>query len=331
MDQGKLYSQLNFIGESAMTPAYKQLGINQLQARTEQAVSSLAECQLCPRQCRVNRLQDELGFCQTGRRAKVASAHLHFGEEAPLVGWQGSGTIFFAGCNLGCVFCQNFDISHDAGSGQEVGPEQLAKIMLELQAQGAININLVTPSHVVPQVLEALASALQQGLDLPIVYNSSGYDRLKTLHLLEGIVDIYMPDTKFFDPVPARTYCQAEDYPQQARKAILEMHRQVGDLILDQEGKATRGLLVRHLLMPGDLAGTQKWLSFLVNEVSPNTYMNIMDQYRPCGDASSFPELCTSLPARAREEAFSQALALGLTRLDSGPQSRLKDLFRFID
>ncbi|MDZ7760596.1 MAG: radical SAM protein [Desulfovermiculus sp.] len=314
-----------------MTPAYKHLGINQLQARAEQAVSSLAECFLCPRQCRVNRLEGELGFCQTGRLASVASAHLHFGEEAPLVGRQGSGTIFFAGCNLGCLFCQNFDISHDPGNGQEVEPEQLAQVMLDLQAQGAININLVTPSHVVPQILEALVYALQLGLHLPIVYNSSGYDRVETLHLLEGIVDIHMPDTKFFHPDPARTYCQAEDYPQRAREVILEMHRQVGDLVLDQEGRAVRGLLVRHLLMPDDLAGTHDWLSFVANEVSRDTFINIMDQYRPCGQASSFPELGAPLPGGTRDTAIAQAQALGLNRLDSGPKMRLKDLLRFMD
>ena len=314
-----------------MTPAYENLGLSQMQSTADQAVRSLAECCLCPRQCRVNRLQGELGFCRTGRLAQVASAHLHFGEEAPLVGRQGSGTIFFAGCNLGCVFCQNFDISHDPGSGLEVKPEQLAGIMLDLQAQGAININLVTPSHVVPHFLEALVCARQQGLNLPIVYNSSAYDRLETLYLLEGIVDIYMPDTKFFHSGPAGRYCRAEDYPERAREAVLEMHRQVGDLLLDQEGKAVRGLLVRHLLMPGDLAGTASWLSFLAREVSPETYINIMDQYRPCGQASSYPELCASLPGGARDAAIAKARSLGLIRLDSGPRIRLKDLFQCLD
>ncbi|MFO7803310.1 MAG: radical SAM protein, partial [Desulfovermiculus sp.] len=211
-----------------MTPGYKQLSPEQLTTRAEQALTALAECNLCPRQCQVNRASGELGFCQTGRQARVAAAHLHFGEEAPLVGRQGSGTIFFAGCNLGCVFCQNVDLSHTTSPGQEVSAEQLARIMLDLQGQGAQNINLVTPSHVLPQILEALGLAAPKGLHLPLVYNSSGYDLVPTLQILEGIVDIYMPDTKFFRSGPAATYCHAEDYPQRAREAILEMHRQVG-------------------------------------------------------------------------------------------------------
>lgn len=313
-----------------MTPGYTQLSAEQLQLRASRAVSLLAECTLCPRQCRVNRLEKQLGFCRTGRQAAVASAHLHFGEEAPLVGRQGSGTIFFAGCNLGCVFCQNFDISHDTGSGRKVRAEELAEIMLDLQGQGAQNINLVTPSHVVPQILEALAVAGPRGLHLPLVYNSSGYDRVQTLHLLEDIVDVYMPDSKFYDFGPAKTYCQAEDYPQRAREAILEMHRQVGDLEMDQEGRAVRGLLVRHLLMPDDLAGSNNWFRFLAREVSPDTYINIMDQYRPCGQAEDFPELCAPLSRQARDSAIAQARAQGLTRLDPGPQIRIRDLLRFM-
>ncbi len=313
-----------------MTPGYKQLSPGQLATRAEQALTALAECNLCPRQCQVNRASGELGFCQTGRQARVAAAHLHFGEEAPLVGRQGSGTIFFAGCNLGCVFCQNVDISHTTSQGQEVSSEQLARIMLDLQGQGAQNINLVTPSHVLPQILEALGLAAPKGLHLPVVYNSSGYDLVPTLQILEGIVDIYMPDTKFFHSGPAATYCHAEDYPQRAREAILEMHRQVGDLVVDRQGRAVHGLLVRHLLMPDDLAGTREWLCFLAQEVSVQTYLNIMDQYRPCGEAAAYPELCTPLPGQAREEAVAMARELGLTRLDSGPQMRLQDLFSYI-
>ncbi|MFW6325934.1 MAG: radical SAM protein [Desulfovermiculus sp.] len=313
-----------------MTPGYMHLSAEQLQSKASQAVRLLAECTLCPRQCRVNRLEEQLGFCQTGREAVVASAHLHFGEEAPLVGRQGSGTIFFAGCNLGCIFCQNYDISHDTGSGRKAQAEELSDIMLDLQSQGAQNINLVTPSHVVPQILEALAIAGPRGLHLPLVYNSSGYDQVQTLRLLQGIVDLYMPDAKFFDPGPARIYCQAEDYPQRAREAILEMHRQVGDLELDQENRAVRGLLVRHLLMPDDLAGSKSWFRFLVREISPDTYVNIMDQYRPCGQAGDYPELCTPLPQQARDKAVAQARAEGLTRFDPGPQIRLRDLLRFM-
>lgn len=313
-----------------MTPGYKLLSAEHLQCKASQAVSLLAECTLCPRQCRVNRLEEQLGFCRTGRQSVVASANLHFGEEAPLVGRQGSGTIFFAGCNLGCVFCQNFDISHDTGSGRKVRAEELAEIMLDLQGQGAQNINLVTPSHVVPQILEALTVAEPRGLHLPLVYNSSGYDLVQTLRLLDGIVDVYMSDAKFFDSGQAKIYCQAEDYPQRAREAIQEMHRQVGDLEMDQEGRAVRGLLVRHLLMPDDLAGSKSWFRFLAQEISPDTYLNIMDQYRPCGQAGDFPELCAPLPQQARDSAVAQARAQGLTRLDPGGQIRLRDLLRFM-
>jgi putative pyruvate formate lyase activating enzyme len=257
----------------------------------------------------------------------VASAHLHYGEEAPLVGSRGSGTVFFAGCSLGCVFCQNYDISHDTDQGHPVRAGQLAGIMLDLQRHGAANINLVTPSHVVPHILEALVEAAASGLNLPLVYNCSGYERVETLRMLEGIVDIYMPDIKFYHPEPAAIYCRAGDYPQQARAAVKEMHRQVGDLVLDHDGTAVRGLLVRHLLMPDRLAGTMDWLRFVVREISKDTYINIMDQYRPCGQAWSYPELCGPIPAQAREEAFAHARALGLTRIDPGPKRRLQDFF----
>jgi putative pyruvate formate lyase activating enzyme len=309
-----------------MNAGYTHLTRKELTSRASQALDLLAECSLCPRQCRVNRLEGQLGYCRTGRLATVAAAHLHFGEEAPLVGRHGSGTIFFAGCNLGCVFCQNYDISHDPDLGRQIQAKQLAEIMFELQAQGALNINLVTPSHVVPQILEALSLAVPQGLNLPLVYNSSGYDLVQTLRLLEGIVDIYMPDAKFFHPEPAHTYCQAEDYPQRAREAILEMHRQVGDLVTE-EGIAVHGLLVRHLLMPADIAGTRDWLRFLAKDVSPHTYVNIMDQYRPCGEARSFPELCNPVPTQAWKKAVEYARSLGLSRIDPGPVITLRDLF----
>jgi putative pyruvate formate lyase activating enzyme len=313
-----------------MNPGYTSLTRNELTVRASKAFDLLAECNLCPRQCGVNRLEEELGYCRTGHSAVVAAAHLHFGEEAPLVGNHGSGTIFFAGCNLCCVFCQNYDISHDTSQGQKVTPEQLAGIMLDLQSQEALNINLVTPTHVVPQILKALVFAAQQGLMLPLVYNCSGYEKIQTLRLLEGIVDIYMPDIKFFDPQPAAAYCRAEDYPQRARDAVKEMHRQVGDLELDEAGTAVRGLLVRHLLMPDKLAGTSSWLHFLAREVSTNTYINIMDQYRPCGRAWSYPELCEPVPAKTRKDAVALARSLGLCRIDPGPARRLQELFKLI-
>lgn len=298
-------------------PAYLHLHqTGELARKAGQALEGLRLCRVCPRQCRVNRLEDEFGFCKIGRLARIASYGPHFGEEDPLVGQAGSGTIFFARCSLACAFCQNYDISHLGQDEPEASPEELAAVMLELQGQGVHNINLVTPSHVVPQILEALPLAVDRGLRLPLVYNSSGYDAVETLRLLDGVVDIYMPDAKFFSPESAKRYCQARDYPDQARRAILEMHRQVGDLQLDGEGIAVRGLLVRHLVMPGDLAGTRQWMDFLAREVSTNTYVNIMDQYRPCGDAAAFPELRRTVTVREYEAALAAAAEAGITRLD---------------
>ncbi|WP_045223210.1 radical SAM protein [Desulfonatronum thioautotrophicum] len=310
-------------------PGYTQLhaqGI--LRDRAAAALESLRSCTICPRQCRVNRLEGELGFCRIGRLAKVASFSPHFGEEGPLVGSGGSGTIFFAQCNLACVFCQNHDISHHGEDAPEAEPEQLAAIMLQLQNQGVHNINFVTPSHVVPQILEALPIAAELGLHLPLVYNSSGYDSLEALRLLDGVVDIYMPDAKFFYPDAAKKYCQAEDYPQRAREALREMHRQVGDLELDENGIAIRGLLVRHLVMPGNLAGTKDWLNFLARKISPDTYLNIMDQYRPCADAGNFPELDRSPTGKEFDRALQDAVQAGITRLDQRKSHLAERLWR---
>ncbi len=220
-----------------------------LRRAVELAFQRLSACNLCPRMCGVDRLAGETGVCKTGRLASVSSFNAHFGEEAPLVGEQGSGTIFLTHCNLLCLFCQNFDISHQ-GIGQEVSAEQLAGMMLALQRQGCHNINFVTPSHVVPQLLAGLEVAVANGLNVPLVYNSGGYDRPETLELLDGVMDIYMPDFKFWDPEIARKTCDAPDYPEVARQALMEMHRQVGDLVLDENGIARRGLLVRHLRRP---------------------------------------------------------------------------------
>lgn len=296
--------------------------------RVATALEALRTCTICPRQCRVNRIAGELGFCRIGRRAKVASYSPHFGEEAPLVGSGGSGTIFFAQCNLACVFCQNHDISHNGEDAPEAEPEQLAAIMLQLQSQGVHNINFVTPSHVVSQILEALPIAAELGLHLPLVYNSSGYDSLEALHLLDGVVDIYMPDAKFFSSDAAKKYCQAGDYPQRAREALREMHRQVGDLELDENGTAIRGLLVRHLVMPDNLAGTKDWLDFLAREISPNTYVNIMDQYRPCADASMFPELDRPPTGKEFKQALQDAAQAGITRLDQRQSHLAERLWR---
>jgi len=263
----------------------------------------------------VNRLAGEQGLCRTGRLAVVSAHHPHFGEEAVLVGRGGSGTIFFANCNLGCVFCQNYEISH-LGEGEEVPAPQLAAMMVRLEQQGCRNINLVTPSHVVAQILEALPLAIEGGLSVPLVYNTSGYDEVETLRLLEGIIDIYMPDFKFWSSASGHRFGKAADYPEKARQAIGEMHRQVGDLVINDEGLAEHGLLVRHLVMPEGLAETREILGFLARDISPRTYVNIMDQYRPCGQAMNFPPLDRMLLPEEYRQALELAGRVGLTRLD---------------
>ncbi len=237
-------------------PAYLRLGFDEIERRAEEAVTTLASCQVCPRNCRVDRLQGRTAVCKSGRYALVGSHFPHFGEEDCLRGWNGSGTIFFSWCNLRCVFCQNFDISQK-GEGNVTPPERLAAMMLELQARGCHNINFVTPEHVVPQILEALPLAIRGGLRLPIVYNTSAYDSLESLRWMDGIVDIYMPDFKVWDSAVAKRYLKAPDYPEAARAAVREMHRQVGSLVMDEHGLAQRGLLVRHLVMPGMLEETR--------------------------------------------------------------------------
>ncbi len=231
------------------------------------------------------------------------------------MGSHGSGTIFMTNCNLLCVFCQNWEISHE-GEGSEVGPKTLAGMMLQLQRLGCHNINFVTPSHVVPQILEALGYAVDGGLNVPLVYNTGGYDSVETLKLLEGIFDIYMPDFKFWDPEMARRYLKAPDYPERAAEAIREMHRQVGDLILDGNGIAQRGVLLRHLVMPGGTAGTRDIMRFVAKEISPNTYVNIMDQYHPCGNAAKYPPLDRCITNDEYEEALKAAREEGIRRLD---------------
>jgi putative pyruvate formate lyase activating enzyme len=286
-----------------------------LKARIRKAWKRMRSCSLCPRRCKVDRLIGQTGVCGTGRAAVVASIGPHFGEEAPLVGRRGSGTIFFSGCNLLCSFCQNFDISRGE-AGDPASVAQLAAMMLALQEEGCHNINFVTPSHVVPQILAAVAVAIPRGLRIPLIYNTSGYDRVQTLELLDGVVDIYMPDFKFWDPGVAQSVCRARDYPAVARAALKEMHRQVGDLRIGSDGVAYRGLLVRHLVMPHALAGTSAVMGFIAREISPETYVNIMTQYRPCGRAYQDP-LLAEMPTRADfENAFEAARAAGLTRLD---------------
>jgi putative pyruvate formate lyase activating enzyme len=297
-------------------PAYLQTHRSGLLRRkAQQALERLSACTLCPRRCAVDRLAGETGVCRTGRLASVSSFNAHFGEEAPLVGEHGSGTVFFTHCNLLCLFCQNFDISHQ-GMGEEVSDEQLAGIMLALQRQGCHNINFVTPSHVMPQILTALEIAASNGLNVPLVYNSGGYDLPETLELLDGVIDIYMPDFKFWDPEIARKTCDAEDYPEVARQALVEMHRQVGELDLNESGIARRGLLVRHLVLPAGMAGTRQVMRFIAREISPRTYVNVMSQYRPCGRAHEVAGLEAALSPAEYRRAVDEAIEEGITRLD---------------
>ncbi len=268
--------------------------LKKLSERLEKALEISPNCELCPRKCHVNRLKAEKGFCKTGRNAVVNSYGPHFGEEKVLVRRFGSGTIFFTHCNMACVFCQNYDISQ-LGKGNEVSAQELADIMLELQRMGCHNINLVSPTHCVAQILEALLIAFKEGLKIPIVYNTGGYDSVDTLKLLDGIVDIYMPDIKYGDDKRGMRYSSAPNYFFVANSAVKEMYRQVGDLKTDDRGIAVKGLLVRHLVLPNDLAGTEKVMEFLATEISTETFVNIMDQYRPLHKAKQYPELSRSV------------------------------------
>jgi len=288
-----------------------------LAVRAQQAVESLADCTLCARQCHANRLDAAQAkpFCRTGRTALVSSFFPHHGEESCLRGTGGSGTIFFTHCNLRCIFCQNYDISWQ-GDGRPATAEHLAAMMLRLQDLGCHNVNFVTPSHVVPHILEALCLAAEGGLRLPIVYNTGGYDRVETLRLLDGVVDVYMPDFKFWDPEIARQLANASDYPEVARQAIKEMHRQVGDLVLDDRGIARRGLLVRHLVMPNDAAGTREVMRFLAGEVSPDSYVNVMAQYHPEGQAFRHPLIGRPVTRGEWADAVAAASEEGLHRFD---------------
>ena len=307
----------------AAEPAYvKLLDSGELAERVRQGCEHLAGCDLCARYCRVNRLESVAGaVCRTGRYAVVPSFGAHHGEERPLRGWRGSGTIFFSWCNLRCIFCQNWEISQK-GIGDEVDAERLAGMMLRLQAQGCHNINLVSPSHVVAQILEAVLVAAREGLRLPLVYNTGGYDSPEALALLDGVIDIYMPDMKYGDSEIARRYSRVRDYWEVNQAAVREMHRQVGDLRLDEQGLARRGLLVRHLVLPGDLANTEKVLAFVAEAISPNTYVNVMDQYRPCYRAYDLPPLDRPITVQEYRRALVAAKRHGLMRLD--PDNRLR-------
>jgi len=300
-------------------PAYlRLLRSGELAERARSSRHYLERCELCPRYCRVNRRQSIRGaICRTGEGAVVCSAGPHHGEERCLRGSRGSGTIFFSWCNLRCVFCQNWEISWQ-GEGREASDEELAQMMLRLQALGCHNINLVTPSHVVSQFLAAVNIAAEQGLRLPLVYNTSGYDSLEALALLDGVVDIYMPDMKYGDEKLAHKYSHVRDYVRVNQAAVREMHRQVGDLVINAEGLAERGVLLRHLVLPNGISGVEQVLRFLAEEISTNTYLNLMGQYRPCYRAGEHPGLSRLLARAEFSEALAVARRYGLHRLDSG-------------
>jgi putative pyruvate formate lyase activating enzyme len=313
---------------SEFDAAYLELlRTGELQRRVEEAHTMLEECRLCGRECRVNRLESTEGaVCRTGGKAVVSSFNAHFGEENPLVGQHGSGTIFFTNCNLKCQFCQNYEISQ-LGEGREVSPEEIAAMMVHLQSRGCHNINFVSPTHVIPQIMAALLLAAEQGLRVPLVHNTGGYDSMEALCLLNGIVDIYMPDMKYADEEAGRKYSKVKDYPQVNQAALKEMHRQVGDLVMDDQAIAQRGLLVRHLVLPNGLAGTAEIVQFLAEEISPETYLNVMSQYRPTYKAHEYSEIDRRPTMEELEEAVRLAHEAGLTRLDER-KSRLVWLFR---
>lgn len=298
-----------------MKPSYLKLPKKTLKKRADKAWQLLSPCTLCPRGCGVNRANDQkTGFCKMGKNPVVSSSHPHFGEEAPLVGTHGSGTIFFTSCNLSCVYCQNYEISQ-ARIGKEVECKKLGEMMISLQNQGCHNINLVSPTIWIPQILKALIIAIDKGLKIPLVYNTGGYDSIKTLKLLEGIVDIYMPDIKYSSNKTGRKYSVVSNYWTVVQKAVREMYRQVGDLKMDKNGIAERGLLIRHLVLPEDLAGTEKVMAFIAS-LSKNAYVNIMDQYYPTNKSHLHSEINRRITPEEFKEALKIAKEKGLHRFD---------------
>jgi putative pyruvate formate lyase activating enzyme len=296
-------------------PSYLNLlETGELDRRIEALYERLSSCRVCPHECGVDRLKGEKGFCRVGNKPMIASYGPHFGEERPLVGEGGSGTIFFTYCNMACVYCQNWEISHE-GEGEEVSEETLAKVMLILKVWGCHNINLVTPTHQIPFIVKAIKIAAESGLDLPIVYNCGGYESVETLQLLEGIIDIYMPDIKYMDEKVALRLSKVKNYPEVVKLAVKEMHRQVGDLVIEN-GIAKRGLIIRHLVLPEDLSQTEEVIKFVAQEISPNTYFNLMDQYRPCGEAWKYPPLDRKITKEEWNRALELAKKYGLKRLD---------------
>ena len=297
-----------------MSTSYREFSHRQFIERVRVAWRELKDCRLCARECGVDRTAGERGFCRTKCLPAVASFGPHPGEEAPLRGTRGSGTIFFCGCNLRCVYCQNYDISR-ADSGWEISLSRLGRIMLSLEHRGCHNVNLVSPSHVIPQVIAGLFWAAERGLSIPIVFNTAGYDALRGLKLLDGLVDIYMPDMKYADSETAERLSAAPDYPEVNRESVKEMHRQVGNLKLDERGLACRGLLVRHLVLPGGLAGTGKIVQFIADEISPETYTNVMGQYYPAYRAHEFEDLDKPTTRSDLRSALKMARGVGLRRV----------------
>lgn len=296
-------------------PAYAGLTGKEFNEKTGRLDDIISDCTLCPRECHVNRPSGERGFCRSGHLPFISDWGPHFGEEKPLVGRHGSGTIFFGNCNLGCLFCQNYTISH-LGEGQEISGEKLADIMISLQNKGCHNINFVTPTHHTAAIVRAVWIASEKGLRVPLVYNCGGYESVETLKILDGIIDIYMPDFKYWDSGYAGQYSGAEDYPQIAKSAIKEMQRQVGDLVIDNRGLARKGLLLRHLVLPDGIAGTEEIVRFVAEEISTNTYINIMDQYHPCYKAFEYPPLDRAVTSKEYKDAIQAALRAGLRRID---------------
>jgi putative pyruvate formate lyase activating enzyme len=289
-----------------MCPSYLNLAKKELNFRIEKLFEILKRCEICPRKCGVNRLRGEKGFCKLEKLPMVSAYHPHFGEEEVLVGRYGSGTIFFTSCNLSCLYCQNYEISQ-LRIGAEVTFERLAQMMIELQNRGCHNLNFVTPGPQVPQIIKALSLAIEKGLKIPLVYNTNAYDSIETLKLLEGIIDIYLPDAKYSDDQIALKYSNAPGYFEVMKKAIKEMHRQVGDLVIDENGIATKGLIVRHLVLPNGLAGSEKIFEFISKEISQNTFLNVMDQYYPYFKALEYPELSRRVSKREVKEAIELA------------------------
>jgi putative pyruvate formate lyase activating enzyme len=295
-------------------PRYLELYAHgELDERISRLYSILESCELCPRKCGANRLGGERGICRSGKELSVSSYGRHFGEEAPLVGRGGSGTIFLTNCNLLCVYCQNYDISH-LGRGRQVSLESTARMMIELQNQGCHNINLVTPTHFTPQLVKATNIAIEKGLNLPLVWNCSGYENVEVIRLLDGIVDIYMPDMKYGDNEPAERYSTAPAYFTRCKEAVKEMHRQVGNLKLDERGIAYRGLLIRHLVLPNDLAGSENVFTFIAEEISSDSYVNVMAQYMPAVSATQYEELRRYPTREEYDRAIAIATQRGLTR-----------------